>query len=298
MSQSPIEPDAENVLGSAATVDDEGESRIAGLPLYAWVILAVVLAIPAGLLWGDGATRLELLPTVILRALTALAAPLVVLAILSAIVTNDVKGRLGALMMAFYLLNTLVAMLIGLTLTISSGPAGARVRRAGISPAALAKKTATDLLLDLIPTSIGEPFTKNHLAQLVVLTIALGIGLVKIRDQQKARGETSFKVVVDLLSIGFEFLMKVLLWVVALVPLAVFGIVASSVGKKEGLRRPRVAVWLILVVILGLSLQVLWYLLQMAVVARMSPMRFLSGRSTSWPARSAPRARLRQFRSP
>ena len=29
--------------------------------------------------------------------------------------------------------------------------------------------------------------------------------------------------------------MKVLLWVVALVPLAVFGIVASSVGKKEGL---------------------------------------------------------------
>src|SRR5437762_10130658 len=50
-------------------------------------------------------------------ALTALAAPLVVLAILSAIVTNEIKGRLGALMMAFYLLNTLVAMVIGLTLT-------------------------------------------------------------------------------------------------------------------------------------------------------------------------------------
>ena len=68
MSKSPIGPDAENVLGSGATVDDEGESRIAGLPLYAWVVLAVVLAIPAGLLWGDGATRLELLPIVILRA--------------------------------------------------------------------------------------------------------------------------------------------------------------------------------------------------------------------------------------
>ena len=80
-------------------------------------MLAVLLAIPTGIFWGDGATRLELLPTVILRALTALAAPLVVLAILSAIVTNEIKGRLGALMMAFYLLNTLVAMLIGLTLT-------------------------------------------------------------------------------------------------------------------------------------------------------------------------------------
>ena len=49
--------------------------------------------------------------------LTALAAPLVVLAILSAIVTNDIHGRQGALMMVFYLINTLVAMVIGLTLT-------------------------------------------------------------------------------------------------------------------------------------------------------------------------------------
>jgi DAACS family dicarboxylate/amino acid:cation (Na+ or H+) symporter len=169
-------------------------------------------------------------------------------------------------------------MLIGLTLTNLINPGkGAAFVETGSPPAAIPKKTATDLLMDLIPTSVGEPFTKNHLAQLVVLTIALGIGLVKIREQQKARGETSFKVVVDLLTIGFELLMKVLLWVVALVPLAVFGIVASSVGKKEGIAVLSSLFWLILVVILGLSLQVLWYLVQMAVVARMSPWRFLRG---------------------
>ncbi len=278
MSQSPSAPVKDNDPAPAAAADEEGQSRIAGLPLYVWVVLAVALAIPTGLLWGDGAARLEFLPTVILRALTALAAPLVVLAILSAIVTNDVKGRLGALMMAFYLLNTLVAMLIGLALTNLINPGkGAAFVEPGSPPAPIAKKTASDLLLDLIPTSVGEPFTKNHLAQLVVLTIALGIGLVKIREQQKARGETSFKAVVDLLTIGFELLMKVLLWVVALVPFAVFGIVASSVGKKEGLAVLSSLLWLIVVVILGLSLQVLWYLLQMAVVARMSPVRFLSG---------------------
>ncbi len=165
-----------------------------------------------------------------------------------------------------------------MTLTNLINPGkGAAFVEPGSPPAPIAKKTATDLLLDLIPTSVGEPFTKNHLAQLVVLTIALGIGLVKIREQQKARGETSFKVVVDLLTIGFELLMKVLLWVVALVPFAVFGIVASSVGKKEGLAVLSSLLWLIVVVVLGLSLQVLWYLLQMAVVARMSPVRFLSG---------------------
>ena len=131
--------------------------------------------------------------------------------------------------------------------------------------------------MDLIPQSIGEPFTQNHLAQLVVLTLALGIGLVKIRDNQKARGETSFQVVVDLLTIGFELLMKVLLWVVALVPLAVFGIVAASVGQKEGMRVFASLIWLIVVVVLGLAIQVVWYLFQMSVVARMSPLRFLRG---------------------
>ncbi len=277
MSTSPLRT-AENDLGTAVSADEESESRIAGVPLYVWVVLAVLLAIPTGLLWGDGATRLELLPSLIIRALTALAAPLVVFAILSAIVTNEVKGRLGALMMAFYLLNTLVAMAIGLTLTNLIKPGlGAAFIEAGTAPAPLAKKTPTDLLMDLIPRSIGEPFTQNHIAQLVVLTLALGIGLVKIRDQQKAKGETSFKVVVDLLAIGFELLMKVLLWVVALVPLAVFGIVASSVGKAEGVAVLRSLMGLIVVVVVGLAIQVFWYLLQMSVVARMSPLRFLTG---------------------
>jgi Na+/H+-dicarboxylate symporter len=257
---------------------DEPESRPGGLPLYAWVILAVVVAIPVGIFWGEAATNLEIIPKLILRALTALAAPLVVLAILSAIVTNEVRGRVGALMMVFYLINTLVAMLIGLTLSNLIHPGlGASLVEPGSAAPVLTKKSATDLITDLIPRSIGEPFTQNHLAQLVVLTLALGIGLVKIRDSQKARGETSFRVVVDLLTIGFELLMKVLLWVVALVPLAVFGIVAASVGQKEGMRVFASLIWLIVVVILGLGMQVLWYLLQMWLMARMSPLRFLRG---------------------
>jgi Na+/H+-dicarboxylate symporter len=257
---------------------DEPESRPGGLPLYVWVILAVAIAVPVGLYWGEGATNLELLPKLILRALTALAAPLVVLAILSAIVTNEVKGRLGALMMLFYLINTLVAMLIGLSLSNLLQPGkGASLVEPGTATPTLANKTATELLMDLIPRSIGEPFTQNHLAQLVLLTLALGIGLVKIRDSQRARGEKSFSVVVDLLTIGFELLMKVLLWVVALVPLAVFGIVASSVGQKEGMRVFASLIWLIVVVVGGLSVQVIWYLFQMWAVARMSPLRFLRG---------------------
>jgi DAACS family dicarboxylate/amino acid:cation (Na+ or H+) symporter len=257
---------------------DEPESRIGGLPLYVWVIVAVLLAIPTGMVFGQSASQLELLPKLILRALTALAAPLVVFAILSAIVTNEVKGRVGGLMMIFYLINTLVAMAIGLALSNLIRPGiGAALIEPGTAVAPLPKKTLSELVVELIPRSIGEPFTQNHLAQLVLLTLALGIGLVKIRDMQKARGETSFAVVAPLLTIGFELLMKVLLWVVALVPLAVFGIVASSVGQKEGRAVLGSLVWLIVTVIAGLTIQVCWYLLLMSIVAAMSPWRFLRG---------------------
>jgi|SRR5579864_3751970 len=255
----------------------EPESRPGGIPLYVWVITAVAVAIPVGLIWGEGATRLEILPALIIRALTALAAPLVVMAILTAIVTNDIRGSQGARMMLYYLINTLVAMIIGLSLSNLIKPgAGAELADVVNVPAPPPKKDLTTLLVELIPASVGDAFAQNNLAQLVLLTVALGIALAKIRNEQRARGHTAYLAVVDLLTVGFDLLMRVLLWVVALVPLAVFGIVAASVGK-DGFRVFLALGWFIVVVLVGLACQMLWYLAQMALFARMAPLRFLRG---------------------
>ncbi len=266
--------------GTIGAVADEPESRPGGLPLYVWVIAAVAVAIPVGLYFGERAEGLNLLPKLIIRALNALAAPLVVLAILSAIVTNDIRGRQGARMMVYYLINTLVAMGFALLLANLIRPGlGAELVDLANPPPPLPKKTVTDLLVELIPVSIGDAFARNNLAQLVLLTLALGIGLAKIRNEQRARGETAYLAVVDLLTVGFELLMRVLLWVVALVPLAVFGVIASSVGQKEGLRVFQSLLWLIVVVLAGLACQVTWYLVQLMVFGRISPWRFLRAAS-------------------
>jgi DAACS family dicarboxylate/amino acid:cation (Na+ or H+) symporter len=269
---------AEPFEESPPEVQDEPESRPGGVPLYIWVLIAVALAIPVGLVMQDSATKLNLIPALIIRALSALAAPLVVLAILHAIVSNDIRGRQGALMMVYYLINTLVAMGIGLTLTNLVKPGLAAELVESTKPAAaLPKKTVTDLVTELIPKSVGSAFADNNLAQLVLLTLALGIGLAKIRNEQRARGETSHQAVLDGLSVGFELLMRVLLWVVALVPFAVFGVVAASVGHRDGLRVFQSLIWLIMVVVAGLSLQVCWYLVVLFVTRGMSPWRFLRG---------------------
>jgi Na+/H+-dicarboxylate symporter len=273
-----------------STVADDPESRPGGIPLYVWVIGAAALAVPVGLyvprtISGvDVAAQLDLFPNLIIRALKALATPLVVLAILSAIVTNDVRGRQGARMMFYYLINTIVAITIGLVASNLIHPGvGARLSEAPAptpaAPVAGAKpepKGITKLLYEMIPESIGDSFAKNHLAQLVVVTLALGIGLAKIRDEQRRRGETSHQVVIDLVTVGFELLMRVLLWVVALVPLAVFGVVAANI-MRSGLEIFKSLIWFIAVVLGGLACQVTWYLIQLGIFARMSPVRFLRG---------------------
>jgi Na+/H+-dicarboxylate symporter len=276
-----------------STVSDEPESRPGGVPLFVWVIGAAILAVPVGLysprvvLGVNVATQLEIFPTLIIRALTALATPLVFLAILSAIVTNDVRGRQGGRMMLYYLINTVVAITIGLAASNLIHPGvGAKLEETqktvitpanSAAPAAKAvPKSVTDLIFELVPTSIADSFAKNHLAQLVVVALALGIGLAKIRDEQRARGVTSHQVVIDLITVGFELLMRVLLWIVALVPLAVFGVVAAKI-MKSGFEIFQSLAWFILVVVAGLACQVTWYLIQLAIFARMSPLKFLRG---------------------
>ena len=113
----------------------------------------------------------------------------------------------------------------------------------------------------MVPESIGDAFAKNNLAQLVFVTLAVGIGLAKIRDEQRSRGEEDLPRRRErLITVGFELLMRVLLWVVALVPIAVFGVVASNVGKEGFAQIFQSLLWFIVVVLAGLACQVAWYL--------------------------------------
>ena len=184
-------------------------------------------------------------------------------------------------MMVYYLINTLVAMGIGLA-PGEPGPARPRGRADRPRPTRAApppKKTR-----DRPPGRAGPPQRRRgfRAEQPGAARLAdAGAGDRPGQDPQRAAapGETTYRVVVDLLNLGFELLMRVLLWVVALVPLAVLGVVASSVGQKEGIRVFQSLIWLIVVVLAGLACQVAWYLAIMAVFGRMSPLTVPPGRA-------------------
>jgi DAACS family dicarboxylate/amino acid:cation (Na+ or H+) symporter len=272
------------------------------------VLIAVAVAVPVGLLLGvDGSHAdsmpgvlrkalsalivvLGMLPKIVLKALTAVGAPLVLLAIVTAITTNEIPGRKGLKMMLWYLLNTFVAISMGLTLSLVIRPGVGAVIDVGalvssgtprlaqvlvpiqVSSEPPAKLTIRDLILDLVPRSLGDALVRNHIAQIAFIGLAVGITLARMRKSEPADGPASR--LVGIVTALFDMAVRILNIVVAFVPAAVFGVVAIAVaytgfGIFTALGR------LILTVLVGLAIQFVWYLILLAVRTKVSPLKFI-----------------------
>jgi DAACS family dicarboxylate/amino acid:cation (Na+ or H+) symporter len=272
------------------------------------VVIAVAAAIPVGLLLGvDGAraagmssglkaalaaliTALSMAPKIVLKALTAAGAPLVLLAIISAITTNDIPARKGVRMMLWYLLNTLVAISVGLTLSLIVRPGVGAVIDVGelvssgpprlaqvlvpieVSTQPPGRLTLRDLLMDLVPKSIGDALVRNHIAQIAFIGLAVGITLARMKKSEPVDGPASR--LVGIVTTLFDLAVRILNVIVAFVPAAVFGVVATAVAYT-GFSIFSALGRLILTVLAGLAIQFVWYLVLLMLRSRVSPFRFV-----------------------
>src|SRR5437016_13897312 len=85
------------------------------LPLYLQILIALVLGVGAGLvLRKDWAEGFNIPAQIILRLLGAIAPPLILVAVVRALVTAEGRGRLAGKRLLRLALNTVVAILIAL----------------------------------------------------------------------------------------------------------------------------------------------------------------------------------------
>lgn len=272
------------------------------------VMIGVAVAIPVGLLLGvDGSHAdtmsvpvkkgltlligvLGLLPKIVLKALTAVGAPLVLLAIITAITTNDIPAKRGVKMMLWYVLNTFVAITIGLTLSMVIKPGNGAVvdvsRLVAAGPTRLAqvlephtastepppKLTIRDLVMDLVPKSLGDALVRNHIAQIAFIGLAVGIALSRMKKREPPDGPSHR--LIAIFTALFELAVRILNFIVLFVPLAVFGVVATAIAYT-GFALFASLGKLIVVVLVGLGLQFAWYLILLTVRSKVGPIRFL-----------------------
>jgi DAACS family dicarboxylate/amino acid:cation (Na+ or H+) symporter len=237
-------------------------------PLYLKILIALILGAAAGVVLPKSfASTLNVPAQMILRLLGAIAPPLILVAVVRALMGATVRGRLAGKMFSLLLLNTMVAILIGLTVANVVRPG----RHASLPPGEVPKVASNPLaqLLDNVPRSLVAPFVENNVIGVIIIAVALALAARKLDERRRGQ-------VIAAAGMAFDLILIVLHWIIALVPLAVFCKVAYVVGT-QGFAPFKALGWFILAVLLALLLQSLYYLAGVKLASWVPPRRLISG---------------------
>jgi Na+/H+-dicarboxylate symporter len=128
-----------------------------------------------------------------------------------------------------------------------------------------------------LPRNVLQPFLDNSVITIVVLAVLTGWALRHVKNEKELAGATSFRVVEDFVANVFRAIEVMLGAVITLVPLAVFGVVARTIGR-DGFAPIQGLAWYVGVAVLGLAIQVLVVYQAWVVLVARRPLRwFWSG---------------------
>jgi Na+/H+-dicarboxylate symporter len=258
-------------------------------PLYLRVVAALILGVAAGLTLGIRIVPAIEVSSLILRMLTALATPLILVAVVHALAHARIEGRVGLRLLGLLLVNTLVAIAVGLLVAnlLQPGRWGGTLSGAAESAG---RVDFWQVISESFPRSLIEPLLagewpqkdgptvkiRSNVLQVIVVALAFGLAFRKVRQHQIQEGKSGYQVIESAIETVFGCFMVVLHWVIDLVPIAVFCVVASKVGK-EGLRPFLSLAGLVVAVIAALLIQACYYLLRVRLGSWVTPKRLLQG---------------------
>jgi Na+/H+-dicarboxylate symporter len=255
------------------------------IPLYVQIIIALIAAVVVGIVLGAGQPSIDkelidhlALPcTLILKALRTLATPLILLAVIHTLMTATIPSRSGRKLSILLITNTLVAIGIGLLVANVLRPgANSGLSIAGSEKLNIKPLDPWGLLSDLIPESILKPLVDNNVISLIFIALAFGIVLRGIKAEQINNNRTDYLAIEQVVNTLFDAVIKILHWVIMLVPIAVFGIVAKTIALK-GFEPFKSLGIFVLAVILALLCQAAYYLMRVKLGSWVGISQFLRG---------------------
>lgn len=244
------------------------------VPLYVKIIIGLILGTVVGVMINQGvlgpkwASALNEPASLILRLLGAIAPPLILVAVIHALITANVRGRMAGRLFFLLVLNTCVAIIIGLIVANVVRP-GKHAHLGAPGEAVKISGDPIEQFLSQIPRSVVEPFVRNDVIGVIIIAVAIGIAA---RGLSKEKTETVRRAA----EIGFDLIIRMLHWIIALVPLAVFGKVASTVGTK-GFAPFKALGWFVVAVMLALLLQGIYYLTRVKLGSWVRPTDLIKG---------------------
>lgn len=235
------------------------------------------------------ASWIKPLGTIFVKLLKLIAVPLILASLIKGI--SDLKdiskfASIGIKTIVIYVLTTVIAISIGLTLVNMFNPGD------GVSDATISKLTETyannssvqgkiaeatrqqqsgplDFVVDMIPENAFSALSNNKLMlQVIFLAIFLGISLLLI-------GEKNAKPLKDVFDSLNDVVLKMVDLIMLTAPYAVFALLANVVVSSGNPELLYALLFYASIVVGGLLLMVCFYLIVVAVVVKKNPFWFL-----------------------
>jgi len=200
--------------------------------LHWQIFVAMALGTAAGLIGGEAfASKVAWLGDTFVKLLKMIIVPLVLTSIVSGVASvggGAGLGRLFSKTLGYYVLSSFLAILVGLVLVNLIQPGvGANIAGAAQQtlPELESPASVGDLLLRMIPTNVFDAAAGNDMLGVIFFCILLGIAIAMLPDSHRAP-------LLALFGGGFEAMMKVTGWIIALAPIGVFGLITKVVGTS------------------------------------------------------------------
>jgi DAACS family dicarboxylate/amino acid:cation (Na+ or H+) symporter len=194
-----------------------------GLPLQ--VAAGVILGLLTGLLWPAAGAAMQPLGVAFVAAVKMIVIPLVFCAVAlgSMKMGHDAPrlGRVALVAFGWFYFASAVAIVIGLSLDVVFHPGiGLHLAPPADLPAHLgAGIDWTKFLLDLIPSNIVAAMAQQKVLPTLIFAVLFGLGLAAIGEE---RARPMAGVLASVLAVMF----RITNWIIALAPIAVFGVIA------------------------------------------------------------------------
>jgi aerobic C4-dicarboxylate transport protein len=201
-------------------------------PLWLQVAVGIIAGIAIGVRFPHAAIALKPLGDGFVKLIRMTLAPIIFGTVVVGIARiGDLKevGRVGAKALLYFEVVSTLALLIGMVAADVLHPGrGMNIDAAKLDSSAISSYTATaqnmgivPFLLNIIPSSVGEPFVSGNILQIILIGVLFGMALTQFRATA----------LVDLLDLALKGMFGIVRFVMLLAPLAALGAMAYTVGQ-------------------------------------------------------------------
>lgn len=209
------------------------------LKLHWQILIAMVLGVVVGMIfqvvcwWGEPSGAIFgiiiAFGTIFINLLKMVIVPLIFSSIVSGVASvgeGGSIGRLGLKTFLYYFVSSVLAILIGLTLTNILHPGiGAEIPIDHDFSVENLKtpQSPGEIIINMIPLNPIEAAASGHMLGIIFFSIFLGVAITKVKPQTQEFLKKVF-------NSFFEVMMKITEYIIKLAPLGVFGLITKTVS--------------------------------------------------------------------